>query len=562
MLLLGAGRGEATCGILYLAGYLRRHGIEAFVRLYDDEAQEHELEASLRQLMSHVKPQVVGVSLKWFNHLSRGLVIARMLRRIDPDVRLVTGGNSASYFWQQLAQLGLFDDIVLGDGELPLLSLCRGEQDVPNLVTTGRFGQPQRRPLRYVQSVKSDDVYYSHFDEVFLSGLDRTSFSGWVQPGKGCSENCVYCGGTRGLEQASFGRPTSFLRPAISVQRDHDEIVARTWQLRYDFAGGTAEFLRGAWRGHDLSAHAATYFLWGVPPPSLVDELAATFGRVYMVLDIGCFSQRQRSELMKRGLLKPCPTDDELMTTVELCRRHRNLKLEVCGIAGLPHTSDAALAEELPLVERLLDRGCDVGSQRLESQPGALVTQHAQRFGMVAEAHTFDEFVDWFAAREHATSGEFPMVRFADGRLEAKVQRAYERVFDAMQQAAPKSSIRSSTKLVATVSERFESSLETWLGAHRVPPKLRSETLWVLRSRDGNGLSCAPQLPEGRLAESVLQQGETAALTLATLEAFTRPMTVAAATAALAKKRYPRELATEAIEALAAGGFLAPPRNE
>src|ERR1044072_9518862 len=35
VLLLGAGTGEATCGSLYLAGYLRRGGIEAFVRLYD-----------------------------------------------------------------------------------------------------------------------------------------------------------------------------------------------------------------------------------------------------------------------------------------------------------------------------------------------------------------------------------------------------------------------------------------------------------------------------------------------------------------------------------------------
>src|SRR5262249_38588100 len=153
---------------------------------------------------------------------------------------------------------------------------------------------------------------------------------------------------------------------------------------RYDFAGGSADFLEKSWQGFDLKRHASTYFLWGVPPPTLIDALAQTFGRVYLVLDIGCFSQTQRQALMRLGLLKPSPTDAELFDAVTACRRHPNLKLEVCGIAGLPHTSDRALSEELPLVEALLAQGCDVGSQRLESQPGALVTQHADRFDMRA----------------------------------------------------------------------------------------------------------------------------------------------------------------------------------
>ena len=47
---------------------------------------------------------------------------------------------------------------------------------------------------------------------------------------------------------------------------------------------------------------------------------------------------------------------------------------------------------------------------------------------MVADATTFDGFVKWFAARGHASEGAFPMIRFADGKLEKQVQRAFERV--------------------------------------------------------------------------------------------------------------------------------------
>ena len=44
-----------------------------------------------------------------------------------------------------------------------------------------------------------------------------------------------------GNQKADFGRPQAFLRAAQSVRRDHQEIAPRTWQLRYDFAGSTAD---------------------------------------------------------------------------------------------------------------------------------------------------------------------------------------------------------------------------------------------------------------------------------------------------------------------------------
>jgi hypothetical protein len=372
-----------------------------------------------------------------------------------------------------------------------------------------------------------------------------------VQPGKGCSENCVYCGGTRGMEQASFGRPTSFLRPIASVRRDHEEIAHRSWQLRYDFAGGTAEFLSGAWKGLDLSKHATTYFLWGVPPRSLIDTLAGTFGRVYLVLDVGCFSQLQRQELMKRGLLKPCPTDEELLQTVDACRAHPNLKLEVCAIAGLPHTSERALKQELPLVERLLEKGCDVGSQRLESQPGALVTQHADRFDMVSDASTFDGFVEWFAERDHASAGAFPMIRYRDATVEGHVERTFERVHETIEKRTRKPAITGKTKLINTVDSKRQVPLGDWLGGHRVPAKLAKEPLTVVRSRDGAGLACAPKLSERAFTDPNLQQGTAATAILSVLDAFTQATAIEQA-----RMPLPKPVAREVIDGLLASGFL------
>lgn len=562
VLLLGAGTGEATCGILYLASYLRRGGIEAFVRLFDGDETEEEVTRSLEALVARVRPKLVGISLKWFHHVHRALLVARTLRKIDPNIRVVVGGNTAAYWWRELHAFDCIDHIVLGDGERPLLALCQGEEDPPNCVTRDPDGSPRRLPLKYVQgATNSEDIYYSHFQELFLSQQDLHAFSGWVAPGKGCGENCLYCGGARGNQKAAFGRAKPFLRSEESVRRDHQEIAPRTWQMRYDFSGSSAEFLQSTWAGADLSRHCCTYFLWGVARMELIDALASTFERVYMVLDIGCFSEQQRLEQMGRGLLKPCATDAQLLELIDRCRRHKNLDVEVSGIAGLPFASEATLKEELRLVEKVIRLDCVVGSQRLEAQPGALVTEHPARFDMETEARTFPEFLDYFERREPGDVS-VPMLRFRDAALEEAVQRTSDQV-DALawkhRAARRKVPLTARTRLRNTAPSKLQFKLGDWLGPHKVPAKVAQEPVTVVRSVDGTGLACAPSVSPRKFTDPTLDQGEDAKVLLSALAAFERPTTVAQAVTQLGTKaRLDPHSAHEVIEHLVEGRFLQP----
>lgn len=562
VLLVGAGTGEATCGILYLAGYLRRNGIEAFVRLYDGDETEDEVTRSLEALVARVRPRLVGISLKWFHHVHRALLLARTLRKIDPEIRIAVGGNTASYWWRELHAFDCIDHVVLGDGELPLLALCQGNPSPPNCVTRAPDGTPRRLPLEYVQGAKnSEDIYYSHFDDIFLSHQDRHAFSGWVAPGKGCGENCLYCGGARGNQKAAFGRAKPFLRSEESVRRDHQEIASRTWQMRYDFSGSSAEFLQSTWAGVDLSRHSCTYFLWGVARIELIDALARTFEQVHMVLDIGCFSEQQRLEQMRRGLLKPCATDRELLTLIDSCRRHSNLDIEISGIAGLPFASAATLKEEVRLVERVISLDCVVGYQRLEAQPGALVTEHPARFDMETEARTFTEFLEYFERREPGDVS-VPMLRFRDAALEKEVQRTSEHV-DALawehRNVRRRVALNARTRLLNTAPSTLKFKLGEWLGHHRVPAKVAQEQVTVVRSVDGTGIACAPSVSPRRFADPTLDQGEDGKILLSTLAAFERPTTVASAVAQLRTKvRLDPDSAHEVIEHLVDGRFLQP----
>ncbi|MFY0564567.1 B12-binding domain-containing radical SAM protein [Archangium lansingense] len=562
VLLIGAGTGEATCGILYLAGYLRRSGIEAFVRLYDGDESEDEVTRSLEALVARVRPRLVGISLKWFHHIHRALLLARTLRKIDPEIRIAVGGNTASFWWRELHSYDCFDHIVLGDGELPLLALCQGDPSPPNCVTQSQDGTPRRLPLEYVQgTANSEDVYYSHFNDIFLSHQDRHAFSGWVAPGKGCGENCLYCGGARGNQKAAFGRAKPFLRSEESVRRDHQELAHRTWQFRYDFSGSSAGFLQSTWAGVDLSRHSCMYFLWGVARMELIDALAQTFEHVHMVLDIGCFSEQQRHEQMRRGLLKPCASDQQLLELIDGCRRHKNLDVEVSGIAGLPFASTATLKEEVRLVERVISLDCLVGYQRLEAQPGALATEHPARFDMVTEARTFSEFLEYFEQREPGDVS-VPMLRFRDAALEKAVQRTSEHV-DALarkhEEKKQRVLINGRTRLKNTAPSTLRFKLGDWLGAHRVPAKVAQEQVTVVRSVNGTALACAPSVSPRRFMDPTLDLGDDGRILLSTLAAFEHPTTVANAVTQLgAKVKIDPHSAHEVIEHLVNGRFLQP----
>jgi hypothetical protein len=562
VLLLGAGTGEATCGILYLASYLRRGGIEAYVRLYDGGETDKQMARSLEALVAHVHPRLIGISLKWFHHVHRALLLARTLRKIDPGIRIVMGGNTASRWWRELQAFDCIDHIILGDGERPLLALCQGEPSPPNCVIRDPNGAPRRPPLSYVQGERSsEDIYYSHFEDIFLSQQDRNAFSGWVAPGKGCGESCLYCGGARCSQTVDFGRAEPFLRSEESVRRDHQEIAPRTWQMRYDFPGSSAEFLLSTWAGVDLSRHSCTYFLWEATRIELIDALARTFEQVYVVLDIGCFSEQQRQAQIRRGLLKPCASDAELLELIDRCRRHRNLNLEVSGIAGLPFAGASTLKEEACLVKEVLDLGCAVCYQRLEAQPGALVTEDAARFDMETEARTFAEFLAYFERRRPGEA-TVPMLRFRDRSLEEAVARTSKHLSALAlkrRAASQRVPINGRTRLLNTAPSTLRFKLGEWLGPHAVPAKLAQEEVTVVRSVNGTGLACAPSVSPRRFPDPTLDQGENGRILLLALASFEQPTTVARAVTQLgAKLKLDPRAVREAIDHLVGGRFLQP----
>jgi hypothetical protein len=218
------------------------------------------------------------------------------------------------------------------------------------------------------------------------------------------------------------------------------------------------------------------------------------------------------------------------MKVIEHARSHPNLELEISGIASLPFATTQTLNEERRLIEKLLSMNCTIGYQRLESQPGALVTEHPSRFGMISEATTFAEFLNYFETIDSSTR-TVPMVRYADENFEAEVEDTFAELDDAVLAHAAKRAeivVTPRLRLQNAAPQTRELTLGAWFGAHAVPASLHDEPVTAVRSSNGTGLVCAPSVNPRRFTHPSLHQGKEAQAILSVLDAFSKqPASVA-----------------------------------
>ncbi len=127
-------------GFLTLAAHLRRHGYPTRIvnlALLMMRSRRFQPEACLKRL----RPRLFGLDLHWLPHAQGGLAVAALLKRLHPDIPIVFGGISATYFHAELIREPPVDFVLRGSVAEPnLLALVRaveaggGYERVPNLV--------------------------------------------------------------------------------------------------------------------------------------------------------------------------------------------------------------------------------------------------------------------------------------------------------------------------------------------------------------------------------------------------------------------------------------------
>jgi len=147
--------------------------------------------------------QLIGIDLHWMVHVQGSLAIAKRLKEIQPDLPVIFGGISATYYADQIIRYPFIDMVMRGyDTHEPMAILLEALKKtsnlelVPNLMWKSHNGQIRDNIFTYKPRSYGYGIDWSDQpEETSTKTLPiRECISTQIA---GCSRNCGWCGGSQ-----------------------------------------------------------------------------------------------------------------------------------------------------------------------------------------------------------------------------------------------------------------------------------------------------------------------------------------------------------------------------
>ncbi|HUW43211.1 MAG TPA: cobalamin-dependent protein, partial [Thermoplasmata archaeon] len=212
--------------------------------------EKYDAERAIKKIDS----EIFGIDLHWTPHAHGSLEVAKLIKRLHPNSKVVMGGFSATYYFDEILRDHQYVDAVfLGDStELPMLqyagAIDKGTPlgSVQNLAFR-EGGKPRSNGITHVvQSLDEVEFDYGLIVKMVLGSFDLTGhlpYLDWkrnpmllVSTVRGCAFDCGTCMGACSSFERNFGRS----KPAF---RSPEKILDDIRQIESYFRG--AIFLLG-----------------------------------------------------------------------------------------------------------------------------------------------------------------------------------------------------------------------------------------------------------------------------------------------------------------------------
>ncbi|MDF2903362.1 MAG: radical protein, partial [Bacillus sp. (in: firmicutes)] len=225
-------------GLTSIADYLERHGLRVkIVNIANRMLMNPSFDVEKK--LKSINATAFGIDLHWLPHAHGSIELAKIVKKIHPDVPMIFGGLSATYYHQELLEYPFIDFVMRGDSTEKLMLMLIEEikygkknfSDIPNL-TWKNNKEVISNPLSYVpDSLDEFDVpgYRYSIKSVFkyLNYKDPLPYNGWLQypntailTARGCTQGCLICGGSKMSYEQNCNRPGLALRSPEKLVED------------------------------------------------------------------------------------------------------------------------------------------------------------------------------------------------------------------------------------------------------------------------------------------------------------------------------------------------------
>jgi len=440
IILLGDKPGTAGIGILYLASFLKRNDITAKCHFIDVAWDNKMLYQELNKILDATTPKFVGISMKWFPHIERVYELARVIKDIDSNINICVGGDTASYFCDEVISNQYIDYVICGDGEIPLLYLCQEQKYIPNCLYK-RDGKVIKNPITYVQNNENinTDMELYPIDEIVLSAEQLLFTTLYIPTHKGCSFQCIQCGGSKKVQQNVFCRSqTSFWRDGSKVKKDilFLKDFVSTFMFSMDYSRECLfDYCKNILDEINLSKHFCAFFSLELVSKELIHFLCSTFKYVRLNIDICSLSQDHRKRLAANGLVKPQPTDTEIFDFLSECDKYPNCSVDIYSISGMPFYGYEDINSDKTFLNNILSKHIcfnDLQWGHLHAQPGATILENIEKHEMTSDAITYDDFLKFSKINMYKKESypslmhyNYPQINYKDNKLNFDVMQHF-----------------------------------------------------------------------------------------------------------------------------------------
>ena len=285
---------------------------------------EHYLDKqwSLPHFLKTVDFDVCAIDLHWIHNAYGAIEVAKMVKRENPNAKIILGGFSASYFHEQILHyFKEVDGIIRGEGEIPILRYLQhlnapnSLDSVPNLSFRDTSQNIKINPISYVAK-NLDHLCFSNFSflehsrEYFELSRKIMGISFNVPVGRGCPFNCPFCAGGQRAQKAFMGRNEVVLRSPEKIVEDINVIISKYKIESLFFGHGTYPANLKYWtklfaliqeEKYDIGADLE---IWRLPfHQNIWKEFSNTFTREYSSISI---SPRTTSSRVQRKISEIC----------------------------------------------------------------------------------------------------------------------------------------------------------------------------------------------------------------------------------------------------------------
>ncbi|MFA9212668.1 MAG: DUF4080 domain-containing protein [Candidatus Methylacidiphilales bacterium] len=185
---------------------------------------------------------VVAFSCYIWN-ITQTLAVARLIKTLNPNTKILLGGPEVSYEYNDLISLPEVDYIITGEGEAPFkafLDAFPNVENVPNLVfeKEGKVKENLPAPM-------FDLIHYTNFNP-YINDKPEDLYNKvcYVETSRGCPYKCEFC--LASLDNKVRTLPIADIKANLLYLMQHGRVIKfldRTFNVKKDFTIDMFEFI-------------------------------------------------------------------------------------------------------------------------------------------------------------------------------------------------------------------------------------------------------------------------------------------------------------------------------